>query len=70
MVSFLEILPEYVLSWMVQHGSERHVCGKEILVSEGTSHASLFKASPFNGACTWVWFEDQGIDLFVECVKE
>jgi len=31
---------------------------------------SLFLASPFKRPCTRVRFEEQGIDLFAECIKE
>ena len=42
MVNLLEILPEYVLSWLVMHGRERHVATDEVLFSEGASATSLF----------------------------
>jgi extracellular factor (EF) 3-hydroxypalmitic acid methyl ester biosynthesis protein len=38
----LEILPEYVLHWIVQRGNERHLNEKERLLSEGEKNESLF----------------------------
>jgi CRP-like cAMP-binding protein len=38
----LEILPEYVLHWIVQRGNERHLSEKESLLTEGEKNESLF----------------------------
>jgi CRP-like cAMP-binding protein len=37
----LEILPEYVLHWIVKRGSERHLNEKETLLTEGEKNESL-----------------------------
>jgi extracellular factor (EF) 3-hydroxypalmitic acid methyl ester biosynthesis protein len=37
-----EILPEYVLHWIVQRGVERHLTEKEPLLTEGAKNDSLF----------------------------
>jgi extracellular factor (EF) 3-hydroxypalmitic acid methyl ester biosynthesis protein len=42
MVTLLEILPEYVLSWLVKHGMERHLAAEEVLLSEGSKNTSFF----------------------------
>jgi len=42
MITLLEILPEYVLSWMVKRGKERHLQEKEILLEEGVVNSSLY----------------------------
>lgn len=42
MVSLLEVLPEYVLHWLVQNGAERRIPEGEVLLSAGSANASLF----------------------------
>ena len=42
MVSLLEVLPEYVLHWLVQNGTERRVQEGEILLTAGAANSSLF----------------------------
>jgi extracellular factor (EF) 3-hydroxypalmitic acid methyl ester biosynthesis protein len=42
MDTLLEIVPEYVLSWMVKRGNERHLQEHEILLKEGTHNSSLY----------------------------
>jgi CRP-like cAMP-binding protein/SAM-dependent methyltransferase len=38
----LETLPEYVLHWIVQRGTERHLKEQEVLLTEGELNDSLF----------------------------
>jgi CRP-like cAMP-binding protein/SAM-dependent methyltransferase len=42
MVSLLEVLPEYVLHWLVQNGTERRVQEGEVLLAVGAANSSLF----------------------------
>jgi extracellular factor (EF) 3-hydroxypalmitic acid methyl ester biosynthesis protein len=42
MAGLFEILPEYVLHWIVQRGSERRLNEKEPLVAEGAKNDSLY----------------------------
>jgi len=42
MVNLLEVLPEYVLHWLVQNGTERRVQEGEVLLAAGANNASLF----------------------------
>ncbi|MBP1657945.1 MAG: hypothetical protein H6Q31_2546 [Bacteroidetes bacterium] len=42
MVSILEVLPEYVLHWLVQNGKERYIQATEVLLREGERNDSLF----------------------------
>jgi extracellular factor (EF) 3-hydroxypalmitic acid methyl ester biosynthesis protein len=42
MANLLEVLPEYVLHWLVQRGRERQLLQGEILFREGEPSASLF----------------------------
>jgi CRP-like cAMP-binding protein/SAM-dependent methyltransferase len=42
MISLLDVLPEYVLYWMVQKGKERRLETKEVLLKEGEKNQSLF----------------------------
>lgn len=42
MPGLLEILPEYVLHWIVKRGNERRLHEKEALLTEGKKNESLF----------------------------
>jgi CRP-like cAMP-binding protein/SAM-dependent methyltransferase len=42
MVNLLELLPEYVLHWLVQKGRDRRLQAKEVLLREGEHNDSLF----------------------------
>ncbi|MGB2959214.1 MAG: cyclic nucleotide-binding domain-containing protein [Bacteroidota bacterium] len=42
MVNLLELLPEYVLHWLVQKGKDRRLQAKEVLLKEGEHNDSLF----------------------------
>jgi len=42
MVNLLELLPEYVLHWLVQKGKDRRLKAKEVLLNEGEHNDSLF----------------------------
>ena len=60
MQGLLEILPEYVLHWIVQRGTERHVKKTEPLLTEGEKNGSLYR----------IHFEALGINLFAECTRD
>jgi extracellular factor (EF) 3-hydroxypalmitic acid methyl ester biosynthesis protein len=49
-------LMDYVLDWKLIHRTEADM-------------DRLFSNSSFNRPCTNVRFEDQGINLFAECIK-
>ncbi len=42
MVTLLEVLPEYVLSWLVRRGAERRLSAGELLLPAGARNTSLF----------------------------
>ncbi|HXX64629.1 MAG TPA: cyclic nucleotide-binding domain-containing protein [Bacteroidota bacterium] len=42
MTNLLDLLPEYVLYWLVQKGQERTLREKEVLITEGERNDSLF----------------------------
>jgi extracellular factor (EF) 3-hydroxypalmitic acid methyl ester biosynthesis protein len=42
MVSLLEVIPEYVLHWLVQNGTERRLRQGEVLLTGGAENASLY----------------------------
>lgn len=42
MASLLDVLPEYVLHWMVQNGTERTLQANDILLHEGVVNTSLY----------------------------
>ncbi len=42
MANLLETLPEYVLHWLVQKGTERHLIQGEVLIREGEHSSSLY----------------------------
>jgi extracellular factor (EF) 3-hydroxypalmitic acid methyl ester biosynthesis protein len=42
MANVLEVLPEYVMSWLVQKGSERRFEENEVLLTEGQKNDSIF----------------------------
>lgn len=42
MANLLDVIPEYVLTWLVQKGKERRLADKEILIQEGALNSSLW----------------------------
>jgi len=42
MADLLQVMPEYVLHWMVQKGKERQLQQKEVIIREGEKCDSLF----------------------------
>ena len=51
-----KVLMDHILQWKLNHRDEEQI-------------ADLFKKSAFNCAPTKIYFEDEGINLFAECVK-
>ena len=48
---------DHILQWKLIHRDEEQI-------------TDLFKKSAFNRAPTKIYFEDEGINLFAECIKE
>lgn len=51
-----KVLMDHILQWKLNHRDEEQI-------------ADLFKKSAFDCAPTKIYFEDEGINLFAECVK-
>jgi SAM-dependent methyltransferase len=52
-----KVFMDYVLEWKLIHRNEEEI-------------SNLFQKSAFNRPPTKIYFEDQGINLFAECIKE